>query len=287
MIRFYTLLLLIGTSSSLFAQFDFDAAETDLAFYADVMVNAMEPMHREKAFETFNTQFVEALNQEGSFNHNFEKLKWVSIINAPDNSFRFLSWQLSGTDDSYAYKSYFQNKTTLLELKNAIEFGSNLEYEDMTAENWYGRLIYDIMPVDDYYLLFGFSQLDKFTKTKSVEIFRVNGNDLSFGEAVFGTNTSKYAENKSRLVLNYSADASVTLNYNPGLNMIVFDHMIKRMGRMPGQGETQLPDGSYEAYKLEKGQWQHVEQLYTELIEKPKTGARKENRDIQGKLKKN
>lgn len=287
MLRLYTLLLLIGTSIQLTAQFDFESAETDLAFYADVMVNAMEPAHRVKAYEQFNLGLEEVLNQEGSYEYKFEKLKWVSITNAPDESFRFLSWQLSGPDDTFDYKSYFQNNTTLVELKNTIEYGRNVEFDEMTPENWYGRLIYDIMPMDDYYLLFGFRQLDKFTKTKSVEILKVNDNELSFGEAVFGSGASKYAENKSRIVLNYSADASVTLNYNPGLNMIVFDHMISRMGRMPGQGETQLPDGSYEAYKLENGQWEHVEQLYTELIEKPKTGARIETRDIQGKLKKN
>jgi hypothetical protein len=269
------------------AQFDFESAETDLAFYADVMVNAMEPAHREKAFAAFNEKFEEVLNQESSFDYQFEKLKWVSFTNSPDNSFRFISWQLSGMEDTFDFKSYFQNSSTLIELKNTIDFGRNVEFQEMSVDNWYGRLIYDIMPVDDYYLLFGFRQLDKFTKTKTVEILRVNGDKLTFGEPIFGTGESKYADKKSRLILTYSADASTTLNYNPGLEMIVFDHMIPQMGRIPGQGETQVPDGSYEAYKLEDGQWQHIEQLYTELIEKPKTGARKETRDIQGNLKKN
>jgi len=287
MIRLYTLLLFIGTSLQLTAQFDFEAAETDLAFYADVMVNAMEPAHRERAYNAFNEQFEEVLSQGGSYMYKFEKLKWISFVEAPDESFRFISWQLTGLGNTYQYKSYYQNDDNLIELKNTIDFGRNVEFEGMNPDRWFGRLIYDITAVDDYYLLFGFRQLDEFTKTKSVEIFKKNGNQLIFGNPVFSSSDSKYAENKSRIVLTYSADAAATINFNPGLNMIVFDHVIPRMGRMLGQGETFLPDGSYEAYKLENGKWEHVEQLYTELIDKPKVGSRKETRDIQGKLKKN
>ncbi len=286
MIRHYTVLFLVVFSLPLVAQFDFAKAESELAFYADVMVNAMEPAHREKAYNEFNTQFEQVLKEDGAIDYSFDKLKWVSFVSAPDNSFRFISWQLSGLDDTYDYKAYYQNQDELIELENTIGFGKNVEYAEMDNTNWYGRLIYEIKPIDDYFLLFGFRQLDQFTKTKVVEIVRIKEGQPIFGEAVFGKGESKYAEAKSRVIIQYSADAMANLNFNPGLNMLVFDHMVSRMGRIPGQGPTQLPDGTYEAFKLENGQWQYVEQLYTELqIEKPKKGNRKEDKDIIGRTK--
>ena len=286
MIRHFILLFSVVIALPLSAQFDFEKAENELAFYADVMVNAMEPAHREKAYNEFNTQFEEVLKKDGAFDYGFDKLKWVSFVSDPEESFRFISWQLSGLDDSFDYKTFYQSEDKLMELENTMSFGRNVEYASMDNTNWYGRLIYDIQPIDDYFLIFGFRQLDQYTKTKVVEILKMKDGHPEFGEAVFGKGDSKYAEAKSRVMIQYSADALANLNFNPGLNMLVFDHMVSRMGNIPGQGPTHLPDGTYEAFKLENGKWQYVEQLHTELqIEKPKEGSRKEEKDILGRSK--
>jgi len=268
------------------AQIDFEERQQDLAFYADVLVNARAAQHRERAHETFYTNFKTLLDEEGSFDFPFDSLHWISIQDSPDNTFRFITWQLMGQNNSYAYYGFYQDKTSLIELNSTVDFDRNLVYEDITPDNWYGQLIYDIVPVDDYYMIFGFRQIDQFTKTKVADVMRKEDGKLTFGAPIFKTGESAYKENMSRVVIQYSADVLANLTYNPGLNMLVFDNLIERMGRIPGQGQTLLPDGTYKAYKNDGENWTYVNHLYEEIVdEKPKTGNRKEQRDIFGKGK--
>jgi hypothetical protein len=52
--------------------------------------------------------------------------------------------------------------------------------------------------------------------------------------------------------------------------MIVFDHLISESNE-PEKKSTYIPDGDFEAFKWENGQWVHVERL--DLGEKLKDGA--------------
>lgn len=283
----------IGTIFALFiiplfsiAQFNFEDAEIDLGFYADVVVNAQEPKHRVRAHDIFYDKLSSVLQEENSFNYDFEGLQWISIQRAPDNSFRFISWQLLGPENHYTYYGFYQDAKQTLELQNTLEYDRRLEYADVDIENWYGQLLYDIVAIDDYFLLFGFKQIDQFTKTKVVEVMRLADGNPVFGAPVFSDAESSYKENKKRLAIQYSADVVANLNYNPGLNMIVFDNLIERMGRIPGQGATLLPDGTYKAYKYGIDEWSYVDHLYDEINdEKPREGTKSEKRDLFGKAK--
>jgi hypothetical protein len=65
----------------------------------------------------------------------------------------------------------------------------------------------------------------------------------------------------------YAADAQMTVNYNPGMEMIVVDNLIKKMSRIPGQGETLVPDGSYVGYELKEGYWTRIEKIATQIMD--------------------
>ena len=45
------------------------------------------------------------------------------------------------------------------------------------------------------------------------------------------------------------------------------DHLINRMGRIPGQGETWLSDGSYEGYKWDGSMWVYDEKVFEQITE--------------------
>ncbi len=274
---------------ALAAQLNFSADEAHLAFYADVLVNADAAQHRVKANEIFYQDIKETLQKEGSFEHDFASLKWISFQTPADSTFRLISWQLKSADDEFSYFGFYQDADQLIELESSVEYSKNLSYQELSAEQWYGRLIYDMVPFEDergaYYMIFGFRQLDQFNKTKVIDILRVDDAQLSFGAAIFDDGAQDKAKN--RLAFLYSADAVLNVDYNPGLKMLVYDHLVQRMGRIPGQGPTYLPDGSYEAYKLEAGEWVYVEQLYNDIIEKPNTSTRRAKVDILGRPKKN
>ncbi|MBT8189180.1 MAG: hypothetical protein KJO29_02030, partial [Bacteroidia bacterium] len=79
--------------------------------------------------------------------------------------------------------------------------------------------------------------------------------------------------------------ATLQLNYNPGLKLIIHDHLIQRIGRIPGQGPVFLPDGTYEGYEFIEGIWMYREKIYDHTYDaaprpKPVLGNKK---DLFGK----
>jgi hypothetical protein len=108
-----------------------------------------------------------------------------------------------------------------------------------------------------------------------------------FGKEVFiAKDEDGNPDAKNRLMLEYSSDSNVGLNFNQGMGMIVYDHLISRMGRLPEQGPTMLPDGSYCGYKPEEGKWIYVDKLFNEVsttVPRPKPILDGNKRNIFGK----
>jgi len=124
---------------------------------------------------------------------------------------------------------------------------------------------YDILKINETdYVLFGVNHLSKYENIKVAEVLSLeDAKEPIFGKEVF----QKGADTRSRLILRYADDASVSLNYNPTLGLIIFDHLIPRMGRIEGQGSTFLPDGSYEGYVPNENVWVYKEKLYDHIYE--------------------
>ena len=254
--------------TSLFSQVNFANVEEDLAYHADIMVNATVANHRFKAADLFQEQFVTMLHTPGSYEHNFQSLKWISQLTSDDNKFRIFSWIVADDDvvsKTYGYIQFADGK--VIALNDTGEMTSDLEYEQTSSDDWFGALYYHIMPfVNDGqtdYILFGYRQFAKFDKVKVLDVLSIEGDQVTFGKELFVKKVEgERDEVRTRLLLTYSADANVTLNYNANMEMIVYDNLIPRMGRIEGQGPTQLPDGSFVGYKQEGDQWSYVEKIF-------------------------
>jgi hypothetical protein len=71
---------------------------------------------------------------------------------------------------------------------------------------------------------------------------------------------------EQRLVLEYSAEASVRVNWDEQYQMVLFDHLIQ-IPSAYGRGFTAVPDGSYDGLKLEKsGQWKFVSKVFNDVM---------------------
>ena len=84
-----------------------------------------------------------------------------------------------------------------------------------------------------------------------IEITFDGKGNASFGKMVF----EKKGKNDSRIVLEYSAEAKITLNYDEASQRIVFDHLSPIE---PGYKDIRVyygPDFTYDAYLLKKGIW--------------------------------
>ena len=152
---------------------------------------------------------------------------------------------------------------SIIEWKDHTGTITDLEYETFDPSYWYGALYYNLeyfeQGGESYFLLYGFSQLDEFTRRKVLDVLGKGIFEKSRGEG--------RPDIKNRLELQYSADAGVTLNYNPEMNLLIFDHLAAQAGRLPGQGIALYPDGTYEGYEWKNGKWVYKEKIFDTILE--------------------
>ena len=84
-------------------------------------------------------------------------------------------------------------------------------------------------------------------------------------------------------------DINAAHDLNEALGVIVFDHLIPIAGRH-GEGETLVPDGSYEAFRIGKGKLEYIPMLeFQPQLEAPRPSPvlDQKGKDIIGRTKKN
>jgi hypothetical protein len=90
------------------------------------------------------------------------------------------------------------------------------------------------------------------------------------GEPVFGGAMISFKEDsvkkavQSRFNIEYKKEAKTFFNYDPEKDIIVFDHLISESNE-PESKSTYIPDGDFEAFKWQDGQWVHKERLEFDL----------------------
>jgi hypothetical protein len=272
--------------------------EDTLFILSYTVVNDSIPENRFASCQKLITTLVKALKIRNSFEYAFERMKSVSILYSPDSSFRIFTWQLYVDINEYRYYGAIQMNTPELKLYPLIDRSFEVkdpEHEVLSPEKWYGGIYYNIhnfeTPKGRHYLLFGYDAYSFFAKRKFADVLSFSEGKVLFGAPVF-VETSKESgirNIRKRLVKEYSSEASFKFNFDQTYNMIVFDHLTPAAGNY-GQGLANVPDGTYEGYKLQKGTWNWVEQVFTGTMEEapipePILDGRKE-KDILGKTKK-
>lgn len=269
--------------------------EDTLGILSYLIVNDSLEENRFAATREMIPTLVRALKVPNSFQYPFERLNSVSIRYPQDSSFRVFTWQLFVNGEEYRYYGAIQMNAPELKLFPLVD-RSHLVQDPaqavLTPENWYGALYYGIRSLQTKegpaYLLFGYDAFSFFNRRKIIDVLRfVNGKPV-FGHPVFPATVNKL-EPSSRFVLEYTAEASVKLNYDEAMQLIVFDHLIPVQGRN-GQGELMAPDGSYEAFKIKKDGLEYIPMLETTILNeapRPAPVLDQKGKDILGKPKKN
>lgn len=276
--RFVIILFLLfrGSQFILAGQAGLQETESELAFYCDIMTNASEGRHRLRATEKFNTLFFEALSQKGSFSYPFDSLKWVSRKTAEDRSFRLITWEARISDYDTRYFGVIQKADgSIIRLNDRFKQAESFADDEFDADNWLGSLCYNMMEIktsdkEKYWLIFGVNRLSREESVKIVDVMFFSSEGVPyFGQPVFVRMSpdGKEEDTFHRLVFKYSADAIMTINYNPGMEMIMADHLIPRMSRINNKIETMVPDGSYIGYERKDGRWVYVDKIATEVMD--------------------
>lgn len=220
-------------------------------------------------------QMNEVLKLEGSFEYVFDSLPTISFQYPADSTFRVVTWQLYVDINEYQYFGFIQTNDPipkLFTLNDKSEEIVDLAYDVLTPDNWYGAVYYKIKsfstPQGTKHLLFGLDGYRLYNKRKIVEILSFENGQPIFGSALFSpADISRTDLYKNRLMMEYSAEASTTFNYNEELGMIVKNHLIPLRTSAQIKGETYVPDGSFEGYKLEGELWVYKEKLFHTVSE--------------------
>ncbi|MEO7215218.1 hypothetical protein [Mucilaginibacter sp.] len=247
--------------------------QDSLANLGKRFINDTNDLARKAANYKFIPTLVSALKVNNSFRFPFDSVKSVSIINAPDNRFRIISWHVMNADGSYRFYGTIQmntgDKLVMYPLEDYSPLLKNPEDSLTNNRKWYGAQYYKIIRVDTgnpYYVLLGWKGSTVRSNKKVIDVISFNrDNKPVMGMGVFNGN----GKNRKRVVFEYTRQASMLLRYVPEQNLIVFDHLAPPDPKMKDKPDTFGPDLSYDGYKLKEGKWVFVENLDMRNIPQP------------------
>lgn len=280
MFRLSFLLLLL--SCSLSAQ---DISFDKLQYYADITANAGLASSRQHGQDQFIKGLKQWLSSAAYSDKALHDLKYVSVKSPADSTFSIITWQLIDDKKAHSYYGFVRLASgKVIELKSENNVNTkDIVYESLDADNWYGALYYNLLPTKyngkKAYLLFGYDGHKDFEHRKIVDVLYFENENPVFGAELFKKSTIGNREQlNTRLLIEYSKDANVSLNYNEGLQMITHDHLISRTGTLKGQGPTFVPDGSYVGYKWDGKYWNYIDKLYHQTSARPPSDGKKRSR---------
>jgi len=257
----------------------FETQQDSLKSLADDIVNAPEPNQRFRADSSFIRMFVRSLKIPNSFYYPFDSLQTISKLYAPDSTFRIFTWQIKKDVYVFLQRGAIQMRTAdgslkLIPLHDVSMFSKKPQDSIRGPNNWVGAIYYRIIQKSfngkNIYTLLGFDDFTINSNKKWMEVLTFNDH----GQAVFGgpyfsfKNDSAKVSKKEvdRFYIEYKKEASTTFNYDSSLNMIVYDHLISETDE-PNRKESYVPDGDYEGFAWQNGQWLHVSKVFNTTLQ--------------------
>ncbi len=247
--------------------------QDSLQRFSDSMINGVYNDRRFLADSHFVKTLVRALKVKNSFFFPFDSLQSISRLCPPDSSFRIFTWQLKKDEYMYLQKGVIQMRTAdgslkLFPLFDASMFSAK-PYDSVRGKNnWIGAIYYNIIQKEyngkKFYTLLGYDDFSVASNKKWMESLTFNNEgEPLFGEALitFKDDTAKLKPVYNRFSIEYKKEARTTFNYNPELDLVIYDHLISET-EQPERKESYIPDGDFEGFKWQNGQWVHVDQVF-------------------------
>ncbi|MBS1948255.1 MAG: hypothetical protein JST47_10855 [Bacteroidetes bacterium] len=246
--------------------------EDSLKEFANNIVWGQETAERFRADSNFIRMLVRALVLKNSFYYPFDSLKTISRLYSPDSVFRIFTWQLKKDAYSYFQRGAIQVRTTdgslkLIPLHDESNFTNSPDDSVRAPNNWIGAIYYRIVlktfQGKKFYTLLGYDDF-AFTSTKKwmeVLTFDDEGRPLFGGPYIYIKDDTTGRQVRYRFHIEYKKDAAATLNYDPDMDMIVYNDLISETNE-PKMKDTYVPDGDFQGFKWENGQWVHVDKVF-------------------------
>lgn len=243
--------------------------EDSLKVLADSLINAEDPAMRLRSDSQFVRTLVRSLKIKNSFYYPFDSLIGISRLYAPDSTFRIITWQYKRDDLLYLQEGAIQmnqpdGSLKLYPLFDVSMFTAKPLDSIRSRRNWIGAIYYRIIEKSfqgvNYYTLIGFDDFTRSSTKKWVEVLTFSRS----GEPIFGGPYFSFQEDsirrpiQFRYNIEYKKDATTRFNYEPNLDLILYDHLVPE-GDDPNRKDSYIPDGDFEGFKWENGMWVHQE----------------------------
>jgi hypothetical protein len=272
----------------------FQQREDTIKQFAYDIVNAETPETRFRADSQFIRSLVRILKMPYSFYYPFDSLQTISRLYAPDSSFRIFTWQFKKDNLLYLQEGAIQinqpdGSLKLYPLFDASMFTANALDSVRTRLNWIGAIYYRIIEKTwqgkNYYTLLGFDDYSETSNKKWMEVLTFTPE----GEPRFGGPYFSFQEDsvrkptQYRFNIEYKKEAGTRFNYDPSLDLIVFDELISESNE-PAKKDTYVPDGDFEAFQWKNGKWVHVQKgIFTQKLKDGDFPREAQILDDQGK----
>ena len=204
------------------------------------------------------------LHNPDAFGYPFDSLRRIGKVYSPDHKIRFITWNIPAPDGSNTCYGFIQCKQKrkkpclVFRLSDRSDEIRNPETSILDPNHWWGALYYDILlkrsKGNKLYTLIGFNPHNRYSNKKVLDVITFNQEGQpSFGFPLFRSEKDIY----HRQIFEYSPDVVMSLRYEPGLKMIVFDHLSPIEPALKGNYRFYAPDGSYDGYRFRKGIWEY------------------------------
>jgi hypothetical protein len=269
MVRFTIFFLTCLIPLALWAQepdyLEFVKAETSLeALFNQLYSDSLSDV--EPLLDTIREEMSGALSMEGSMDFPWNRLDKIGIITSEDLKMRIFTWHVMDDFDHYRYYGYIQvgikkGKIKLYELKDNGKAQRGVMKLDQKKDDWYGKLYYQVLSNQykrkTYYTLLGMDLNNLLSTIKSVEVMAIQRNDPFFVRSMFFNGRDKV----DRYVLEYSSQVAISVRYDPGTDMITFDHLVPLNPIYEKNYEFYGPDGSYNGLEFSGGLWNYRDDI--------------------------
>lgn len=265
--------------------------EDSLKRYALNLIQDINAENRFKADSLFTKMFVRALKTNNSFYYPFDSLQTISKLYPPDSSFRIFTWQMVVSDYVVRQHGAIQMRTAdgslklypLIDKSNII-----VDLADTVTNNksWIGAVYYRIIQTNKgdqhYYTLLGYDENNIRSNRKIIEVLHFNKDEPEFGGRYFTFDKdSLKIPAVGRYIMEYKKTAGARLTYDENLGMIVFEHLESESNE-PKKKWTLIPDGDYEGFKWNNGQWEHIEKVFHQITPEGQEPMPSPVKDAQG-----
>ncbi len=211
-------------------------------------------------FHAIDSLFYQALQLPGAFNHRWQSLDMIGNLISDDGQVKVFSWLYMASRDEYHYSAYMQvidnkGEVKVFRLNPGTSEEIRSEEYPQSVDDWHGKVYYSLLTNKykrkTFYTLLGADFKNTSTSIKTIEVFAIQrGKPVFRGDQFLDGGTVK-----DRIVLEYSAELTISVNYDARLGMIVFDHVVPLHPLYQGHFQFYGPDGSYNGYRFEEGVW--------------------------------